>query len=86
MTTQGQQFSIDGSAVKIISSSNHYQSVVIHTDGAIYIGDSNAVSTSTGFKLDVGTEGEFMVAPYSELWAISNGGTTKTTYLLVTVI
>ena len=86
MTTQGQQFSIDGSAVKIISSSNHYQSVAIHTDGAIYLSNTDTVTTSTGFKLDVGTEMSFTVAPYNEIWAISNGLTTKTAYLLVTVI
>ena len=86
MTTKGAQFSIDGTAVKIVSASSAFQGLNIHTDGAIYLNDSNAVSTSNGFKLDVGDQGKYTIAPYTEIWAISNGLTTKTVYTLVTLI
>lgn len=86
MTTKGAQYSIDGTAVKLLSSSNHYQELIIHTDGSIFIGDSNAVTTNNGFKMDVGIVGNFTVAPYTEIWAISNGGTAKTAYTMTTVI
>lgn len=86
MTTKGAQYEIDGTAIKIVSSSNHYQELVVHTDGAVFVGDSNAVSTLSGFKMDVGIVGNWTVAPYTEMWAISNGGTAKTLYTMVTII
>ena len=86
MTTKGSQYEIDGTAIKIVSSSNHYQELVVHTDGAVFVGDSNAVTTSTGFKMDVGIVGNWTVAPYTEMWAISNGGSAKTLYTMATVI
>lgn len=86
MTTKASQYSIDGTAVKLLTGSNHYQNLNIHTDGAVFLGDTNAVTVASGYKLDVGDQGEFLISPYSDVWAISNGGTAKTAYTLVTVI
>lgn len=80
---QTAQHSIDGVAVKIVAANQVPRNVSIHlVTGAIYIGPSNAVTSSTGFLVEKAAGiYQVQVDADDELWAIASGGTHTATVL-----
>jgi hypothetical protein len=68
------QFTITTTPQKIVSSSIHDQTIKIHTTQIIYLGTDSSVSTSTGYRMDVGDKTEFQLDGNEELWAVTNSG------------
>lgn len=76
------QYSVDGTAVKLISASQTAKVVVVHNigSGTIFLNGANTVSSTTGFALDKAAGPfEIQLAAPDELWAISGSGTHITT-------
>ena len=68
------QFTITTTAQKIVPSSIHDQTIKIHTTQIVYLGSSASVSTTNGYRMDVGDKAEFQLDGETELWAITNSG------------
>jgi hypothetical protein len=66
------QFTITTTPQKIVSSSIHDQTIKIHTAQLIYVGTDSSVSTTTGYRMDVGDKTEFQLDGNTELWALTN--------------
>ena len=79
------QYTVDGTTVKLSSTNGSPLNVRIHTTQKIFIGNSSAVSSSTGFLMDTGDNLEFLVADNTEIWAISNGATASV-YVLESIV
>jgi hypothetical protein len=79
------QFSVDGTAVKIVASSIMPKEVHLHiASGAVYIGDST-VSNTTGLLLDNGDKIIINLADHEELWCKASSG-TATIYVLEAIV
>ena len=77
------QYSVDGTAVKIVATNQGFRNVSIHptTSGSIYIGPAG-VTTSTGFLIDNATGPySLLVAPQDEIWATAASGTKTVTVI-----
>jgi hypothetical protein len=78
MALQTQQFTINTSAVKILTAVGGSTQVILHnatksSNQYIWFGGSSAVTTSTGIHLDPGDDYQFVLQPGNELWAIASG-------------
>lgn len=72
------QYTIDGTAVKIVAKSEVPKIVAVHavTNGNLFINGANTVTSSTGFLVDK-QAGIFNVeiGAEDELWGITDSGT-----------
>ena len=57
----------------------------VHTQGTIYFGGDNTVTSSTGFRLDQNDKYSMIIPAGNEVWAVTNNG-TATLYVFTTVI
>ena len=79
------QYSVDGTAVKIVTATNFPKEVHLHVaSGAVYIGDST-VSNTTGMLLDNGDKITINLADHEELWCKASSG-TSTIYVLEAIV
>ena len=80
------QYSIDGTAVKIVAKSETGKKVYIHATvtGSLYINGANTVTSATGFLIDKAS-GIFstQVGPEDEIWGITSAGTHTFTVMQV---
>lgn len=81
MTFKSGQYEVDGTPVKIVPTGTTFRQVYIHTDGTLYLNATSGVTTTTGYKLDVGEVLNFTIGQYDEMWAVSGSG-THTVYVL----
>jgi hypothetical protein len=80
------QFSVDGTALKLVSASQTAKVVIIHNvgNGSVYMNGTSAVSSSTGFYIDKAAGPlQIQLASGDELWGISASGTHTVTVLEV---
>ena len=82
MTTSA-QVSVDGTAIIIVPQSQVFQKVYLHATGTIWIGAAG-VTSATGYKMDNGDKLEIELSADQDLYAIGNGGTTSTLFVLAT--
>ena len=78
-------YSVDGTAVKIASSSQGYRDAHVHVIGnaAVYLNGKSNVTTANGFYLDKNSGPQvFRVGPGEELWAIAGAQAQTVTVLL----
>lgn len=82
------QHSVDGTAVKLVSTTQTPKNVFLHCvgNGAIYINGSNAVTTSTGFYMDKqGGPIQMELGPNDEIWSVAASGIQNVTVAVVTL-
>lgn len=82
MIVSSAQYSVDGTAVKIVAANEVGRHVYLHCANDTYIAPTNAVTSSTGFLVDKGA-GVVMIQldANDELWAIA-GSSTHTVYVM----
>ena len=78
------QFSVDGTAVKLANSNGAPIDVRITAAADIYLGDST-VTSSTGYLLSKGDTLAITLADHNEIWATHVTGST-TVYAIVSVL
>lgn len=79
------QYSIDGTAVKIVAAADGYRTAHVHVIGnaAIYINGVSTVTTANGFYVDKNAGPQvFRVGPHEEMWAIAGNSATTTTVMV----
>lgn len=76
------QFAVDGTAVRLIESSQVAKVVVVHNigNGAIYLSGTSTVSSTSGFYIDKAAGPlQIQLASGDELWGIAASGTHTVT-------
>ena len=82
------QFSVDGTAVKLVSTSQVPKMVTIHdtTNGNLFINGTSAVTSTTGLLVDKLTGPfTFEIGPNDEVWAIAAAGTHTVSVMVITL-
>ena len=82
------QFSVDGTAVKLVSTSQVPKMVTIHdvSNGNLFINGTNAVTSTTGLLVDKLTGPfTFEIGPNDEVWAIAGTGTHTVSVMVITL-
>ena len=82
------QYSVDGTAVNLVSTSHTPKNVSLHctSGGAIYINGANTVTTSNGFYMDkAGGPITIEIGPNDEVWSVASTGTQTVTVMVITL-